>query len=90
MAAGTEESEVVTRIELFNIARDPNEQTDLSRKEPERVHELLARLQSYVNQALAPKGRRGPAPDTFKMPKVWGEPDPPREQARSFVRRRGT
>jgi arylsulfatase A-like enzyme len=34
----------MTKLELFNLAKDPNETTDLSARQPDRVQELLTKL----------------------------------------------
>jgi arylsulfatase A-like enzyme len=43
--------------ELFNIAEDPYEKTDLSAKEPEKLKELADRLAAYAREAVPPKNR---------------------------------
>jgi arylsulfatase A-like enzyme len=58
-------------VELFNLAADPFEQTNLAAGQPERVRELRARLDAYARQAVPPKAR--PKADEFKSPKVWGD-----------------
>ena len=58
-------------VELFNLARDPSEKTNLAAQEPERVRELRARLEGYGRQAVAPKA--APKAKGFQAPKVWGE-----------------
>lgn len=60
-------------IELFNLANDPSEKTNLASMEPERVRELRARLEAYGNQAVPPKA--APKGTDFKSPKIWGEND---------------
>jgi arylsulfatase A-like enzyme len=60
-------------VELFNLADDPFEKTNLADKQPERVKELLARLDAYHKAAVPAKG--GPQPAGYKAPKVWGEKD---------------
>ena len=60
-------------IELFNLAADPSEKTNLAAKEPERVRELRARLDGYARQAVPPKV--APKAKDFQAPKVWGEKD---------------
>jgi arylsulfatase A-like enzyme len=61
-------------VELFNLADDPYERTNLAGQNPLIVEDLQGRLAVYTKAAVAPKGgtppRRG-----FKLPKVWGEPD---------------
>jgi arylsulfatase A-like enzyme len=46
------------KVELFDLGRDPNETTDLSAAEPERV-ERLQRLLDAMSQADVAKGRKG-------------------------------
>jgi arylsulfatase A-like enzyme len=60
-------------VELFNLAKDPSEKTNLAQKEPQRVAELRARLNEYAMQAVAPKA--APKGKNFQAPKVWGEKD---------------
>jgi arylsulfatase A-like enzyme len=60
-------------IELFHIAKDPYEKENLAADEPEKVNELRARFDAYAKAAARPKGRGGPMPPDFKIPKVWGE-----------------
>ncbi len=60
-------------IELFNLANDPSENTNLAAMEPERVRELRARLEAYGRQAVPPKV--APKAADFQSPKVWGEKD---------------
>jgi arylsulfatase A-like enzyme len=60
-------------IELFNLANDPSEKTNLAAKEPERVRELRARIEAYGRQAVPPKA--APKGKDFQSPKVWGEKD---------------
>ena len=59
-------------VELFNLAKDPSETTNLAAQEPERVRELRARLEEYARQAVPP--RAAPKAAGFQSPKVWGEP----------------
>ena len=63
----------VALVELFNLANDPSEKTNLAEREPERVRELRARLEAYALQALPPKA--APKAKSFKSPKIWGEPE---------------
>jgi arylsulfatase A-like enzyme len=58
-------------IELFNLADDPSEKTNLAERQPERVRELRGRLDAYGRQAVPPKA--APKGKTFQAPKVWGE-----------------
>lgn len=59
-------------IELFNLAEDTSEKTNLAAKHPDKVSELRARYDAFAKQAVAAKGG-GPQPAGFKAPKVWGE-----------------
>jgi len=64
----------VKQSELFDLARDPNEEHDLSAAEPARVKEMLERLCTYSRQAAPFEG--GPLdakPPGYEPPKVWGE-----------------
>jgi arylsulfatase A-like enzyme len=58
-------------VELFNIASDPFEKTDLAKQEPARVKELRALYGRLAKEAVRQK-TEPPSPD-FKTPKVWGE-----------------
>lgn len=60
-------------VELFNLANDPNEKTNLATSQPEKVAELRARLNELAAQAVPPKS--APAPAGFKTPRVWGQED---------------
>lgn len=61
-------------VELFNLAEDPSEKTNLAAKHPEKVKELRARYDAFARQAVLAKGG-GAQPAGFKAPKVWGEKD---------------
>ena len=58
-------------VELFNLALDPYEKTNLAAQEPAKVAELRARYDAYAREAVPPKAR--PAPAGYKAPKIWGE-----------------
>jgi arylsulfatase A-like enzyme len=58
-------------IELFNIADDPYEKTNLAEKHPDKAKELLGKLATYSQQAVPPKS--APKAADFRTPKVWGE-----------------
>ncbi|UCC98495.1 MAG: arylsulfatase [Phycisphaerales bacterium] len=62
-------------FELFNLAEDPSEKNDLSRKRPQKLRELKRRLESYASQAVKPNVPPNKKPGDFKVPKVWGHPD---------------
>jgi arylsulfatase A-like enzyme len=59
------------QVELFNLAEDPYEKSNLAATRPDKVKELRARLAVFTAAAVAPKA--GPAPRNYKAPKVWGE-----------------
>ncbi len=44
-------------VELFNIGDDPNEKNDLAAKHPDRVKELLERLNTFAREAVPPRNR---------------------------------
>ena len=58
-------------FELFNLAQDPNEKTNLAEEQPDKVRELRARLEVFEKEAVAPK--TSPKPADYRVPKVWGE-----------------
>jgi arylsulfatase A-like enzyme len=60
------------KVELFNLAGDLGEKSDLAQKHPDKVKTLLDRLNGYGKQAGPPRGGGG-KPKGFKSPKVWGE-----------------
>ncbi len=59
------------RIELFNLAEDPSEKTNLADTRPEIVQRLRARYDTLAAQAVPPKS--APKPPGFKSPAVWGQ-----------------
>jgi arylsulfatase A-like enzyme len=66
--------EAAMGIELFNIADDPSERTNVAGENPLVVEDLQRRLAGYAAAAVPPKGgRRRPA--GFAPPRVWGEPE---------------
>jgi len=58
-------------VELFNIAADPYEKTNVAQQHPEKVRDLRARLDAYAKAALPPKS--APKAADFQTPAVWGE-----------------
>jgi arylsulfatase A-like enzyme len=60
-------------LELFNLANDLSERTNLASARPEKVKELRARYDRLAEQAVPPKNR--PKRPEFKSPAVWGEPE---------------
>jgi hypothetical protein len=59
------------QIELFDLARDPYEKSNVASANPARVTELRARYDALAKQAVPPKN--APPPPGFQSPKVWGE-----------------
>lgn len=57
--------------ELFNLAQDPYEKTNLAAQNPQRLQELRARLDRFAQEAAPPK--LAPKAPGFTSPKVWGE-----------------
>jgi hypothetical protein len=58
-------------VELFKLAQDLSEKTNLAAQNPAKVAELRARYDAFAREAVPPKS--APAPAGFKSPKVWGE-----------------
>jgi arylsulfatase A-like enzyme len=69
--AGRGSSRAKPSLELFNLATDPYERTNLAAVHPERVNQLLSRYRQLAGQAVPPKA--GPRPPGFKAPAVWGQ-----------------
>lgn len=61
------------RVELFNLAADPNEKTNLVDANPGKAAELRAKLDELAAQAAPPK--IAPKSADFKTPRVWGQAD---------------
>lgn len=61
------------RVELFNLAEDPNEKRNLAVEQPEKVKTLRARYEALAAQAVPPRNK--PMKRGFKVPKIWGEPE---------------
>lgn len=57
-------------VELFNLADDIGEQTNLAQTMPEKVKEMLVMYDKFAAEAVPPLSKPGP-PD-FKVPSVWG------------------
>jgi arylsulfatase A-like enzyme len=60
-------------VELFDLAADPNEKTNLADQNPEVVKKLRARYDALAREAVPPKSK--PQPADYKAPAVWGESD---------------
>lgn len=74
-----------TSLELYNLAEDPNETTDLAAKNPEKVKVLQARLEQLAKESAKPlfvetamgavfSGIFGPAPIPTEENTATGEP----------------
>jgi arylsulfatase A-like enzyme len=59
------------RVELFNLASDLSERTNLASTQKEKVKELRVRYERFARQAVPPKVM--PKPPGFQSPPVWGE-----------------
>jgi arylsulfatase A-like enzyme len=64
---------VAAGVELFDLASDPGEKTNLASQNPDKVRELRARLDAFAREAVPPKAEG--KPEDFKAPRVWGQPD---------------
>jgi len=71
----TDGKPVEDTFELFNLAEDPYEKTDLSEKNPQKLRELKRRLRSYAGEAAKANIPPNRMPKDFKIPKAWGHPD---------------
>jgi arylsulfatase A-like enzyme len=60
-------------VELFNLATDVGEKTNLASAEPKITEQLRARYLAYAKEAVPPKA--APKPRGFKSPRVWGQAD---------------
>lgn len=60
-------------VELFDLAKDPYEKTNLAAANPAKVAEFRARYDSFAAQAVPPKSQ--PRAPGYQTPKVWGEKD---------------
>lgn len=63
----------VHRIELFNLADDPNEQRNLASEQQAKAKALRARYEALAAQAEPPLNK--PMKRGFKVPNIWGEPE---------------
>ncbi|MBC8468861.1 MAG: sulfatase-like hydrolase/transferase [Planctomycetes bacterium] len=62
-------------FELFNIADDPYEKSNLADKYPQKFQELKLRLEHYAKEAVPANIPPNKMPKDFKVPKVWGHPE---------------
>ncbi len=58
------------QVELFHLANDISEKTDVSAAHPEKVKQLRDRYETLARQAVDPKSK--PKPNGFQSPAVWG------------------
>lgn len=58
-------------VELFNLADDPYEKTNLAARQPEKLNELRTRLEAFAKEAVPPKS--APKASDFKSPEIWGQ-----------------
>jgi len=58
-------------VELFNVASDPYEKSNVAQEHPDKVKELRRQLKIFADQAVPPKAV--PQPADFVVPQVWGE-----------------
>lgn len=72
-AGGSGNKKSGQRVELFNLAEDPNEKQNLAAEQPEKVQALRARYDALAAQAVPPRNK--PMKRGFKVPKIWGEPE---------------
>lgn len=64
----------VELVELFNIANDALEKNNLAAEYPDKVQELMARLDYYAEQAVTSLHDTAPKPtEEQKFAKIWGE-----------------
>jgi arylsulfatase A-like enzyme len=61
-------------LELYDLEQDPRERNDLSSSEPDRVRELVARLDDWVarHRAAPPSQAPAPRPDTLEDLRALG------------------
>lgn len=59
--------------ELFNLAEDSGEKTNLYSTHPEIAERLKKQLEDYRSKAVEPNILTNTAPKDFVFPKVWGE-----------------
>jgi arylsulfatase A-like enzyme len=58
-------------VELYNLANDPYEKTNLASTETDRTKSMRTKLDQYAAEAIAAKAK--PKGKSFITPKVWGE-----------------
>ncbi len=68
----TKKAEVET-FELFNLAKDPFEKTDLSESMPEKLAEMKTVLAKFEQESAPPNIPPNRMPADFKIPEIWGQ-----------------
>jgi arylsulfatase A-like enzyme len=68
---GPEKKLAKESVELFHLAADPYETTNLAEAHLDKVKQLRTKLDEFARQAVPPKIR--PKPTDFASPAVWGE-----------------
>jgi len=58
-------------VELYNLADDPYEKSDIADKHSDKVKELRKKLRELAAQAAPPKAK--PMPKDYKAPAIWGD-----------------
>jgi len=66
------------RLELFDLARDPGEEADLSAKEPARVAELRGKLEAWRRGVGAQGNAANPSFNASLWRRLYRDPDPSR------------
>ena len=64
------------KVELYNLATDPNEKNDVASANPEKLKELRAKYDKFASEAVPAHVAGNKPPKGFKSPAVWGEPNP--------------
>ena len=59
------------KAELFDLASDPFETTNLAESQPEKVEELRKVLAAFAREALPPRAQA--QPEKYVAPRVWGQ-----------------
>jgi arylsulfatase A-like enzyme len=62
-----------SKVELFDLSKDPYEKTNLAEANPEKLKALRTRYDELAKEAVPPM-QSGKQPADYKAPRVWGEP----------------
>ena len=71
VARGPLKKKAGAQVELFDLAKDPGEKTDVAQANAAVVADLRARFTRLSAGAVPPKS--GPKPKGFESPAIWGE-----------------